>query len=451
MKNFYKNRFKRVVGNDEDKDDPSFWSKTLRPHSLGEFSIAVLQASETMLRSRPAGTVRFVKEGMSVRDAIRESFSSTDEEFLEAVGRTREPKPLIAAAGSCCLVGIVLAGGTVYVANAGNSRAVLGRFLDSHMPKDFVVEQLSEDHLASTSDSVKQSPVSPAQLGDPNIVEVNTGVCGARGFVQVTRVPSPSLPSAGTRAIGDAYLKKQEFSLPPEYARFRRPEPLTRPLSTAEPSIRAHSLQPNDRFLIFASSGLWEHLSNQEAAEIVLRTPREGIARRLIRAAIKVAEKNCGMRYAIMKLLGVGGRLACHNDIAVVVVYTDHEMIGRASVDTSITGASIRGFIDAETACSLHAAAHSRSARLHQLLFRISIEACDFLEQGYRPTIDIIRTRIFQNSHDNVLPGRWQAIDFLRLNHSAISFNYSKPEAPAAKWSRMLFMYLPIRGSLVYS
>ncbi|XP_031494221.1 probable protein phosphatase 2C 43 [Nymphaea colorata] len=365
MKNFYKNRFKRLVSNDEDKDDPSFWSKTLRPHPLGEFSIAVLQASETMedhaqVETSRHGTfigvydghvgddasrfvvehlfptfVKFVKEGMSVGDAIRESFSSTDEEFLEMVGRTREAKPLMAATGSCCLVGIVLACGTVYVANAGNSRAVLGGFLDSHIPKDFVVEQLSEDHLASTSDSVKQSPVSPAQLGDPNIVELNTG---ARGFVQ------------GTRAIGDAYLKKQEFSLPPEYPRFRRPEPLTRPLSTAEPSIRAHSLQPNDRFLIFASSGLWEHLSNQEAAEIVLRNPREGIARRLIRAAIKVAEKKSGVRYAIMKLLGEGGRLACHNDITVVVVYTDHEMIGRASVDTSITGASIRGFIDAETA-----------------------------------------------------------------------------------------------------
>ncbi|KAF3790649.1 putative protein phosphatase 2C 43 [Nymphaea thermarum] len=75
-----------------------------------------------------------------------------------------------------------------------------------------------------------------------------------------------------------------------------------------------------------------------------------GIARRLIRAAIKVAEKKCGVRYAIMKLLDEGGRLACHNDIAVVVVYIDHEMIGRAFVDTSITGASIRGFIDAETA-----------------------------------------------------------------------------------------------------
>ncbi|KAF3779045.1 IQ domain-containing protein [Nymphaea thermarum] len=32
----------------------------------------------------------------------------------------------------------------------------------------------------------------------------------------------------------------------------------------------------------------------------------------------------------------------------------------------------------------------------------------------------------------------WHAIDFARLNHSTISFfNYSKPEAPAAKWSRV--------------
>lgn len=33
-------------------------------------------------------------------------------------------------------------------------------------------------------------------------------------------------------------------------------------------------LQPNDKFLIFASDGLWEFLSNQEAVEIVYNNPR---------------------------------------------------------------------------------------------------------------------------------------------------------------------------------
>jgi pyruvate dehydrogenase phosphatase len=35
-----------------------------------------------------------------------------------------------------------------------------------------------------------------------------------------------------------------------------------------------HELQPHDQFLIFASDGLWEHLSNQEAVDIVQNHPR---------------------------------------------------------------------------------------------------------------------------------------------------------------------------------
>jgi len=43
---------------------------------------------------------------------------------------------------------------------------------------------------------------------------------------------------------------------------------------TAEPSVCSRVLKPNDKFVIFASDGLWEHLTNQEAAEIVHNNPR---------------------------------------------------------------------------------------------------------------------------------------------------------------------------------
>lgn len=33
-------------------------------------------------------------------------------------------------------------------------------------------------------------------------------------------------------------------------------------------------LHPQDKFIIFASDGLWEHLTNQEAVEIVHSSPR---------------------------------------------------------------------------------------------------------------------------------------------------------------------------------
>lgn len=75
-----------------------------------------------------------------------------------------------------------------------------------------------------------------------------------------------------SRSIGDVYLKKQEFNREPLLARFRLPA-LPQPVLTAEPAILVHELQPHDRFLIFASDGLWEHLSNQEAVEIVNKHP----------------------------------------------------------------------------------------------------------------------------------------------------------------------------------
>jgi serine/threonine protein phosphatase PrpC len=43
---------------------------------------------------------------------------------------------------------------------------------------------------------------------------------------------------------------------------------------TAEPSIVHRKLKPNDMFLIFASDGLWEHLSDEAAVEIVFKNPR---------------------------------------------------------------------------------------------------------------------------------------------------------------------------------
>lgn len=77
-----------------------------------------------------------------------------------------------------------------------------------------------------------------------------------------------------SRSIGDAYLKKAEFNKEPLLPKFRLPEPFPRPILKAEPSILVQQIYPEDQFLIFASDGLWEHLSNQEAVDIVHNCPR---------------------------------------------------------------------------------------------------------------------------------------------------------------------------------
>lgn len=77
-----------------------------------------------------------------------------------------------------------------------------------------------------------------------------------------------------SRSIGDAYLKRPEFALDPSFPRFHLPQPLQRPVLRADPSIVTRQISRDDKFLIFASDGLWEYLTNQEAVEIVHNNPR---------------------------------------------------------------------------------------------------------------------------------------------------------------------------------
>lgn len=77
-----------------------------------------------------------------------------------------------------------------------------------------------------------------------------------------------------SRSIGDVYLKKAEFNREPLYQKFRLREPFKRPILSSDPSIAVQQLLPHDQFIIFASDGLWEHLTNQEAVDLVQSHPR---------------------------------------------------------------------------------------------------------------------------------------------------------------------------------
>ncbi|KAJ8546017.1 hypothetical protein K7X08_018600 [Anisodus acutangulus] len=83
-----------------------------------------------------------------------------------------------------------------------------------------------------------------------------------------------SLNSKVSRSIGDVYLKKSEFSRDPLFIQYGYPIPLERAVISAEPSILIRKIRPEDLFLIFASDGLWEQLSDEAAVDIVLKNPR---------------------------------------------------------------------------------------------------------------------------------------------------------------------------------
>lgn len=77
-----------------------------------------------------------------------------------------------------------------------------------------------------------------------------------------------------SRSIGDVYLKDPECCKDSHFQSFGKPISLKRPVMTAEPSIIVKKLGSQDLFLIFASDGLWEHLSDDEAVKIVYKYPR---------------------------------------------------------------------------------------------------------------------------------------------------------------------------------
>ncbi|KAJ0979308.1 hypothetical protein J5N97_014782 [Dioscorea zingiberensis] len=261
--------------------------------------------------------------GMSA-DALVKAFSATEEGFLSLVRKSWNSRPQLASVGSCCLVGVIF-GGVLYVANAGDSRAVLGRLEKGF--RDVTAVQLTTEHNASNE--TVRAELQTLHPDDSQIVVLRHNVWRVKGLIQVSR------------SIGDAYLKNAEFNRPPLLSRFRLPQPFHKSILNAEPSIVTHKLCPQDQFLIFASDGLWEHLSNQEAVDIVHNCPRNGIARKLIKAAMQEAARKREMRYSDLKKIDRGVRRHFHDDITVIVLFLDPALVSKNSYSSPIV--SLRG------------------------------------------------------------------------------------------------------------
>jgi len=119
------------------------------------------------------------QKGMSV-DVIRRAYSATEEGFLSVVKKQWLNMPQIASVGSCCLVGIIC-GGMLYVANAGDSRAVLGRWLRGE--REVSAVQMSTEHNASI-ESVREE-LRSLHPHDPHIVVQKHKVWRVKGIIQV--------------------------------------------------------------------------------------------------------------------------------------------------------------------------------------------------------------------------------------------------------------------------
>lgn len=146
----------------------------------------------------------------NIEEAVKDGYLETDSEFLKED----------LSGGSCCVTALITRGNLV-VSNAGDCRAVMSR--------SGVAEALTTDHRPSRPDEKERVEA----MG--GFVDCYNGVWRIQGSLAVTR------------GIGDRQLKQWVIS---------------------EPETRVIKIKPDDEFLILASDGLWEKVTNQEAIDI---------------------------------------------------------------------------------------------------------------------------------------------------------------------------------------
>ncbi|KAI4311081.1 hypothetical protein MLD38_036011 [Melastoma candidum] len=313
----------------------------------GEFSVAVVQANQVLedqcqLESGDFGTFVGVYDGHGGPDAsryvcdnlfrnfqaisaemegtvngetIRRAFLETEEGFISLVSQSWMSQPAIASSGSCCLVGVIHQK-TLYIASLGDSRVVLGKKVGN--TDGIAAIQLSTEHNANL-ESVRHE-LKELHPDDPQIVVLRHGVWRIKGIIQVSH------------SVGDVYLKRSEFNREPLNPKFRLREPFDAPILSADPVITSHAIQPNDCFLIFASDGLWEHLTNEQAVEIVQSHSPVGIAKRLVKAALQEAARKREMRYSDLRKIDKKVLRHFHDDITVIVLFLNHDLLTRGCV-----------------------------------------------------------------------------------------------------------------------
>jgi len=213
---------------------------------------------------------------------------------------------LTAVEGACALTAVVQEGG-VSVAGTGDCRVVLGHRRNK---SEWEAVPLSEDQNVNNKKEVDR--LLKLHPGEEDTVI-------ARGRVLGNLMPF--------RTFGDVDHKWEAkylagvLSILPYYK--------TPPYVTAEPVLSRREFVEGDKFLIFATDGLWERMTNQEAVEIVAGVcettgnggaschGKENAATHLLWHALGGTETN------VSRLLAIDPRISrmYRDDITIMVVY----------------------------------------------------------------------------------------------------------------------------------
>lgn len=139
-----------------------------------------------------------------------------------------------------------------------------------------------------------------------------------------------------TRALGDAYLKYPEFNAPSGLARsFGRhiPSPYSPPYVSHVPDVHHINVRPCDKFLVLATDGVWDFLSDQEVVDIVTENIKtnekkgtlsigQSAAEAVVKKTLDRAASECRMTVQELTNIPQGSRRRnMHDDTTVVILF----------------------------------------------------------------------------------------------------------------------------------
>lgn len=118
--------------------------------------------------------------GVVTAETINRAFLDTERNFTALVSELWDSRPNVATVGTCCLVGVIYQQ-TLFVANLGDSRVVLGRKVGN--TGGVAAVQLSAEHNANI-EAVREE-LKELHPDDPDIVVLKHGVWRVKGIIQV--------------------------------------------------------------------------------------------------------------------------------------------------------------------------------------------------------------------------------------------------------------------------
>ena len=192
-----------------------------------------------------------------LKNAFRRLDNDFSSEALPSAGRIDFDALEVALSGACACVAHIQ-DTTIKVANVGDTRAVIGQ-LDEH--GQWKAKPLSVDHNVDNKTEVDRVK-SQHPRSEHSFILRNNRLLGQliplRAFGDVRYKWSLKDLKSIVNLMDSAYAPN---IIPTNY--------YTPPYLIAEPEVITHQLTQNDRFLVLASDGIWEMMSNNEVINLV--------------------------------------------------------------------------------------------------------------------------------------------------------------------------------------